>query len=77
MKKEFKKIEPDDVSKNHFMRAMKAALEACDGNMLQLSGKLGLRSRCDAWYQGHMPPYKKMQALYFKMVEIAESKSEQ
>lgn len=80
MKKNQKKIQKqridaDDVSKNHFKKAMDMALKACDGNMLQLSGKLGLRSRCDAWAKGQMPPYKKMQTLYFQLLDIAEEGS--
>ena len=75
--KNAKKFDIDDLSKNIFMKAMNEALDTCNGNMLQLSAKLDLKSRCDAWVKkGQMPPYKKMQEIYPKLVKIAGSKND-
>lgn len=65
-----KKVNLDDVSKTIFVETMKAALSKCDGSIWTLSAKLGLKSNCYSWVNGHMPPYAKMQSVYSKLVDI-------
>lgn len=70
-------IKEDDISKALFMQAIRNALAACGGSVQSLSERIACssRTRCYAWIGGRMPPYKTMQKMYFKFVEIAEDYS--
>jgi len=65
------KIHEDDVSKRMFMDALKEALSRCD-SVWHLSLKLGLKSHCYGWIKGNTPPYKTMQKVYFRLLDIID-----
>ncbi len=68
--------DPDDLSKNMFMRAMIMAREICGGSQSELTRRLGLElRRTQYWFANNtMPHYDTAKELYPKLLVIIGTK---
>ncbi len=69
-------VDPDDISKRIFTDALTRAVGIMGGSVWNLSKKLGVGSNIYAWLNGHMPPYKRMQEMYPKLMKMEEAKND-
>lgn len=64
-------VDPQDISGRMFRQALLDAYDRVGKNNAELERALGLKvGSCKYWVQGGNPPYRKMQEMYFRLLDI-------
>lgn len=64
-------VDPEDISGRMFRQALLDAHERVGRNTSELERAIGAKvGCCKYWIGGGTPPYRKMQDLYFKFLDV-------